>query len=890
VRTTSQADTSTAHRSPQPGCILSAPVKLEAGSSVGPYEVVAAIAVGGMGEVYRARDPRLDRDVALKLLPSGLASADALRRFEQEARAASALNHPNIVTIYEIGSLDSMPYISMELIDGVSLRQELRAGRIALKEAMRIASKVADGLAAAHEKGIVHRDLKPENVMITTEGFVKILDFGLAKLEKPPRENDATDLQTAPGLVYGTAGYMSPEQARASPIDFRSDQFSFGAIVYEMVTGLRAFRRETNLDTLAAIVRDDPDPISKVNPEVPAEVQIIVERCLAKEPRDRYASTRDLARDLRDVRNRLSQQTTLPLLGKRRRWLPSRKAVGAAALSLAIMGVIAVGARKTHIDQPRHRPPLPREKHLAVLPFKELSGRPDAQMFSEGISETVSARLARSSDVQVVSTVALGTAANGEPQEAERLSRESGVNLILRGFVQRVGDQIRISYTLLGIDGVNLGGDMVTGPSDDVFAIEDRLAESVVEALELRPAAPTGVHGRTGLESPADQEGYLEALGMAQRFRDAKGVDAAISKLESLSPAARNSALVNAALGRDYLIKFVITRDTSLVSKATIYCTRAVSADFNAAEAHITLGELHKITGDYPKAIADFRTALSEQPNSFDAMTALAEAYDLSGRLADAERTYVRVINLNPFYLTAYTKFGKFYFDHRQYGKAAGMFRRMTELAPDQPRGFNNLGGALQAQGKYDEALRAFNRSIRLAESPIGWSNIGTCNYFLGQYAAAAGADEKATLLTPKNYQLWANLGDAYRWMPDSRTKALAAYQRAIELGRKELEVNPNNKAACATIAGCYAKIEQPTEARSFLARAMALDQADPATMYQAAVIYCASGNYSEAAQWLRRSIGAGYAAADAQRDPEFTMLRNSAEFRAVFNPNPPKG
>ena len=863
-------------------------MKLEAGSRVGPYEVVAAIAVGGMGEVYRARDPRLDRDVALKLLPSGLASTEALRRFEQEARAASALNHPNIVTIYEIGRVDSMPYISMELIDGLSLRQELREGRIVLKEAMRIASKVADGLAAAHEKGIVHRDLKPENVMISLEGFVKILDFGLAKLEKPPRESDATDLQTAPGVVYGTAGYMSPEQARGAPIDFRSDQFSFGAIVYEMVTGLRAFRRETNLDTLAAIVRDDPDPISKVNPEVPTEIQIIVERCLAKEPRDRYGSTRDLAHDLRDVRNRLSQQTTLPLIGKRRRWLPSRKAVGAVALSLAIMAVIAVGARKTHVEPRARTSVVPQEKHLAVLPFKELSGRADAQMFSEGISETISARLSRSRDVQVVSTGALGAVAGSG--DLQRISRDVGANLVLRGTVQRAGDQIRISYTLLRIEGgLQLAGDTVTGPADDVFAIEDRLAESVVDALELRSAAPMGLHGRTGLESPSDQEGYLEALGLAQRFRDAKGVDTAISKLESLSPAARNSALVNAALGGAYLSKFNITHDTALIQKATLFSDRAISADSNAAEAHTTLGELHKITGQYPRAIAEFRTALSEQPNSYNAMTGLAEAYELAGRLHDAERTYQRAIDLNPLYSRAYTKFGNFYFNHVQYGKAAEMFRRTTELLPDMPRGFTNLGGALEAQGRYDEALRAYNRSLALGPTSTGWSNIGTCNYFLGHYAEAAAAYEKAIQLTPKDYELWANLGDAYRWMPDSRARAVTAYLKAIALGRQELAVNPNDRKVSATLAACYAKSDQPTEARSFLAKAIALDPKDPATMYQAAVIACISGNFSEAAQWIRRSIAAGYAAADAQRDPEFATLRNSAEFRAAFAPNGPR-
>ena len=862
-------------------------MRLEAGSRVGPYEVVAAIAVGGMGEVYRARDPRLDRDVALKLLPEGLASAEALRRFEQEARAASALNHPNIVTIYEIGRVDSMPYIAMELIDGVSLRQELRKGRMVLKEAMRIASNVAEGLAVAHEKGIVHRDLKPENVMISSEGFVKILDFGLAKLEKPPGDSDATDLQTAPGIVYGTAGYMSPEQARAAPIDFRSDQFSFGAIVYEMVTGQRAFRRETNLDTIAAIVRDDPDPISKVNPETPTEIQIIVERCLAKEPRDRYGSTRDLARDLRDVRSRLTLQTTLPLLGNRRRWFPSRKAVGAVVLSLAIMAVIAVGARKTRIEPRAHPTGVPQEKHLAVLPFKELSGRADAQMFSEGISETVSARLSRSPDVQVVSTGGLGTSSGND--DLQRLSHDLGANLVLLGNVQRSGDQIRISYTLLRIDGgLQLAGDTVTGPADDVFAIEDRLAESVVNALELR-SAPTAAQGRTGLESPSDQEGYLEALGMVQRVRDAKGIDTAISKLESLSPAARNSALVNAALGRDYLIKYNMTHDTALIQKAALYCDRAIRADSNAAEAHITLGELHKIWGHYPRAIAEFRTALSEQPNSSIAMTGLAGAYDLAGRLHDAERTYQRAIDLNPLYSSAYTKFGAFYFAHRQYDKAAAMFRRMTELSPDMPRGFTNLGAALQAQGRYDDALRAYNRSLALGPTSIGWSNIGTCNYFLGHYAEAAAAYEKATLLAPKDYELWVNLGDAYRWMPDSRARAVTAYQKAIALGRQELVLNPNNAMVWAKIAACYAKSDRPTEAHSFLVRAITLAPTDPATMYQAAVIANASGNLGEAAQWLRRSISAGYKAADAQRDPEFATLRNSAEFRAAFAPSGPR-
>jgi len=216
------------------------------------------------------------------------------------------------------------------------------------------------------------------------------------------------------------------------------------------------------------------------------------------------------------------------------------------------------------------------------------------------------------------------------------------------------------------------------------------------------------------------------------------------------------------------------------------------------------------------------------------------------------------------------------------------MFRRTTELSPDMPGGFSNLGGALQAQGRYDDALLAFKHSLALGPTNSGWSNVGTCNYFLGHYAAAAASYEKATELAPKDYEVWANLGDAYRWMPDSRAKALTAYQKAIALGRQELTLNPTNRAVCATIAACYAKSDQAAEAHSFLARAMALDPTDPATMYQAAVIACVSGKFGEAAQWLRRSIAAGYAASDAQRDPEFAPLRKSAEFRSAFAPRSP--
>ncbi|HEY3204584.1 MAG TPA: protein kinase, partial [Thermoanaerobaculia bacterium] len=288
---------------------------LAAGSRLGPYEVLSPLGAGGMGEVYRARDTRLGREVAIKVLPAELASdSSRLKRFEKEARSASALNHPNIVTIYDIGSSDGVSYIAMELVAGATLR-EMLAEALPIKKLLQVAAQVADGLARAHSAGIVHRDLKPENVMVAKDGFAKILDFGLAKLTQPEDSGPATQAPTVsggtePGMVVGTVAYMSPEQALGKPLDFRSDQFSLGSMLYEMATGSRAFARASGPETMTAIIREEPEPISAAAPSTPVALRWIIERCLAKEPEERYASTSDLARDLRTIRDRLSEATS----------------------------------------------------------------------------------------------------------------------------------------------------------------------------------------------------------------------------------------------------------------------------------------------------------------------------------------------------------------------------------------------------------------------------------------------------------------------------------------------------------------------------------------------------------------------------------------------------
>jgi len=321
---------------------------IAAGTRLGPYEILAPIGAGGMGEVYRARDAKLGREVAIKVLPEATASdPDRRQRFELEARSASALNHPNILTIYDIGEADGSLYIAMELVEGRTLRELVASGEpVPTKKLLDYAVQTAEGLAKAHAAGIVHRDLKPENLMVTKDGFVKILDFGLAKLTEPVSQ-DASILPTAiaaptqPGTVMGTAGYMSPEQASGQSVDYRSDQFTLGAILYEMATGRRAFQRKTGAETLVAIIKEEPEPIGQLAPKAPAPVRWIVERLLGKDPDERYASTRDLARDLKSVRDHLTEtslsgglEAVEPAKVRRRGWaLPAIAAlvVGIAA-------------------------------------------------------------------------------------------------------------------------------------------------------------------------------------------------------------------------------------------------------------------------------------------------------------------------------------------------------------------------------------------------------------------------------------------------------------------------------------------------------------------------------------------------------------------------------
>ncbi len=605
---------------------------LSAGTRLGPYEILSPLGIGGMGEVYKAKDTRLDRTVAVKVLPESVDSgAERLRRFEQEARSASALNHPNIVTIHDVGRTNGRSWIAMELVEGASLRQLVAGGALPVKRALAIGTQIAEGLARAHVSGIVHRDLKPENIMVTGDGLVKILDFGLAKAVAPESSGmsqvaTATQ-QTEAGIVLGTVGYMSPEQATGRPVDHRSDQFALGAILYEMTTGRRAFQAPSTVETLSKILREEPEPIARVRPDVPEPLVWIVERCLAKEPEERYQSTRDLARDLAGVRDRTSgahsTSTSFPGSGPRR----PRAVLVAVLVVLAAILTVAVALRRS-----RGKPGAGAVHSLAVLPLRPLGTDAMDEALGLGISDTIIRGLSRAEAITVRPLSAVRKYSKGDV-DAVAAAKELKTDAVLEGSVQRAGGKLRVSVNLLrSDDGRSIWTESFDVPESEVFQVEDSVSNAVVTRLRLR--LEPGQRDRMTKRYTQNAEAYEEfVIGSSEFGKCGPGwgadhLDESIRRFEravALDPA---YALAHASLAGAYLWRDLFFQPgTGYLEKAKAEAAEADRLDPQLAETHMVRYQLawsHYQNFDIEAAMRELKAARRIDPLvGFDETTIL---------------------------------------------------------------------------------------------------------------------------------------------------------------------------------------------------------------------------------------------------------------------------
>ena len=855
---------------------------MKSGELIGRFEVLGDLGVGGMGRLYRARDPKLGREVAIKLLAERFSdSAEHLLRFEQEARAASALNHPNLVTVYETGEHDGYPWIAMELIDGTTLRAILADGFPSMRRLVSIACQIADGLAAAHEGGIVHRDLKPENVMVTRLGLVKILDFGLAKRSAAPLRGDATTadldvVNTGPGHIVGTVGYMSPEQARGLGLDFRSDQFAFGTILYEMLAGHRPFRGDTALDTLTAILREQPEDIALRNPHVPPSLAWVLNRCLSKDPDDRYASTRDLAKELAAIRDHLTESGSVAASGPRP-GLPRRRAAYLAAASGLVVLLALAGAwwSRGRWAAAKGAGAGAAVRRVAVLPFRDLSGTPAGQRIGEGFADTVSARLGSAGSLAVLPAAAVDEAGG----DLASVFRETGVDVVVKGSLQFEMSRVRATWAVVEAAGRQLAAGAAEGAGSQLLDLQDDVARKVARALGLedgtlpaRPAAPALAEDR-----------FLEALGHLRRYDNVAEVDAAIRILEGLGERAE----VQAALARAYLAKRTITGEAAWLEKALAAGRKAAAADPELAAVRETRGRIALLEGKPADASVEFRASLERQPNSVEAELGLAIALERLGRADGAEKAYQRAIEIQPGWWSTYSHLGVFRQHRGDFAGALESFREAARLSPDNTRVYENIGNVLQLLGRHDEAIREYERSIAIRPTASALSNLGTCRFYVGRYGDAADAYGRAAALQPENGVLWLNLGDSLRWKGEERPVWEEAYRRAIGLLEADLALTPRDPDVLTSLALALAFTGRSDAARQKADEALALEPEAPDVLRSAALVYLAAGERERALGYLESAVAHGYSVAELRHDPELLRLKGDARFARLTGTRP---
>lgn len=868
---------------------------LEPGAAVSHYRLIAKLGAGGMGQVYRARDTRLDRDVALKFLPEEfLLDPQRLERFRREAVAASALNHPNICTIYEIGEHESRLFIAMELVEGKTLAEIIKAGPVPIEAVMAYSRQIAEALEEAHEHNIIHRDLKPANVMVTAKSRVKILDFGLAKQMRQVEPNTATEeslLLTQAGAVMGTVPYMAPEQLRGDPVDARTDLYALGELVYEMAAGRRAFTETQTSQLISAILTRAPLPPRELNAEITEELEAVILRLLAKDPAQRYQSAQELMADLGPQ----DSSFRLPLSGSR--GIPAATAplfrkktlifvAAAAVLILASLMIFEVPAFRRHFVLPSTGSRgLPTKKQLAVLPFSVIGGDQGENAFSRGLAETLAAKLTQLSPGHALQVVPVGDLSAQNVTTAKDAKRAFGVNLVLTGSLERAGSRVRISYALVDPSSDRqIRADTLTLPAADPFSIEDQVVEGSAGMLGLTVETAE----RQKVESHGTQmadafEDYLKGLGYLQNYERAENIDKAIDAFKSALKVDSTYTLAYAALGQAYWRKYATTQNTDWVDHAQESCGHAATLDAQLPATHLCLGIVESGIGQYSKAIGEFQAVLQSEPTNTFAYEGLADAQYHLKRVGEAEATYQRAISVRPNYWAPYNWLGDLYFQTGDNARAAQMFRKVTELAPNNHQGFYNLGAVDFMLGSWTEAEGMFKRSITIHPSASAYSNIGTLTFYEGHFEQSAEYFEKAIQLKPRDSTLWGNLGDAYKWASRNQKKARSAYLKAAALAREGLSVNPRSSRLLGDLAVYEAQSSETAKSMKDLQQALALSPKDIQLMYNAAIVYHLAGRRAEALQFLRRARDGGYPVQSIRVDPEWSSLKSDPAFQEII-------
>ncbi|HSE62037.1 MAG TPA: protein kinase [Thermoanaerobaculia bacterium] len=738
---------------------------LSAGNRLGPYEILAPLGAGGMGEVYRARDTRLDRDVAIKVLPESLASdRHALDRFEREARAVATLSHPNVLAIYDFETQDGVRYVVTELLEGSTLREHLETGTVSLRKAIEYAMQIAQGLAAAHEKGIVHRDLKPENVFVTRSGHVKILDFGLARTLVPAAGETASTAGTVaeatePGTILGTVGYMSPEQVRGALADARSDIFSFGTVFYEMLTGRRAFRADSAVETMSAILTEEPPEFSDPGARaIPTGIERIVRRCLEKSPLERFQNARDLGFAIEAVSGLSTAETS----------------------ASADPGTEARASGK---------------RSVAVLPFRDLACRPENADLGLGLADATTTELASLRSLLVRPTAAI-LKYSGSGVDPHQAARELGVDAVVDGNFQRSGSRLRVTVQLVrASDGRSLWGSKIDTTIDDIFEMQDQVSRKIAEALrvELTPSEERRL--ARGAARPAGDAYELYLKGRASLFRGTLlDVNAAIEAFEGARDADPLFALAWAGLSGAYLhLALKYEPEGEWQARAEEMCERALAVDPQLPEGRYLRGALRwspRNGFDHAGAMRELTAAIAGRPGLSEAHDHLSVVLDHVSMFEESLSASDAAIAINPADGMALIHRGLTHYHLGRYDRALGISEQAAIHTPGAWI-YHQIAHCFVRLGRLADAAETVDRTSRQFPNDVLFYPIRGIIAAVERDAARARQQVQLTIRNRKAfihyhhaqndiaciYALIGEREEALRWLSDAAHNGFPCYR-----------------------------------------------------------------------------------------------------------------
>jgi serine/threonine-protein kinase len=880
------------------------------GRNFGHYGIVEKIGAGGMGEVYRAHDERLDRDVAIKVLPEEFAAdLERLNRFEREAKALAALSHPNIASVYGLEAMDSdadsdagQSFLVMELLEGESFRDLITKGGITTGKAVEYARAIADGLAAAHDKGIFHRDLKPENVFLTKDGRIKILDFGLAKLKLPEAnlttETPTATLDTAQGGLIGTVPYMAPEQVQGQTADHRSDIFAFGVVLYEMLTGHRPFGGSTSVETAAAILKEDPEPISVAAPGVPPGLANVVSKCLEKRPEDRFNSAHDLSLTL----GAIDTAAPVPPVGDRsvisRRW-PHILAIVIATI-IALLVILPPEALFERLGEEPPDAPLPR---IVVLPFENLGAAEDAY-FAEGMTEEITARLAAVEGIQVISRTSARQYEQTKKSIPE-IGRELRVGYVLEGTVRWArteggASQIRITPQLIRADDdTHLWAETYDRVLEDIFDVQSEIAQKVTHELGIAlGGGEKSAFGARPTENFEAYQAYLRGQYWASRphftYENWERWMQAFQRAVELDP---DFALAHAELARGHALVRYFRHDLTPERLEAAARSAQIALDLapDDPRVHLDIG-YYKLWAyrDIEGALAEFERAGGELAGSSDVLDAMGDLYVVQGRWEEALDSFQRGFELSPRDANLISSAAFMLISLRRYPEALAASDQAINLAPDAfwPYFYK----ALTLWGWHGDASETRPVLEALASTAGGWERWSWYwqEIYEGRYHEALGRLESATdrwirikMFARPNALL---AGYAYEELGDVDSAA-ASYDVARELLEAEVEASPEDPRLHSSLGIIYAKQGRRDEAvREGKLACDLLPQSKDGFYYlpyviDLAHIYTILGDNEAALERLEHLLSnpSYFSAPFLRMDPRWNSLSDDPRFQALL-------